>query len=139
MEIEDKCLSVLQEEAAHLKSMSYGELLSLAEKSEMERSFRLSNRGWMRYGRLGDSAREIQIDGKTLYLDTLISACGLLRKRVVVELTMIAAKEEDHRVVGSVYFERFRSGQLREPTLRLWLLLIFCILVVGIVAALVAW
>lgn len=95
----------LEAASAHLKTLSYEELQKLAAGLPCS-----PHSEWRKL-------QQITVDGKPLHIDVLMGKWGLFRRRISVEVvvnsddgTITAA------VVPCVYFERLKSGQLREPT-----------------------
>jgi len=131
MTSKDEALAALEEAAAHMKSLTYEELSRLAAPGERDRSFRLSNRGWIRYGPIGHVERSWEIGDHTVYLATLIGSYGLIRKRVAVEMTLVTEDGEHCKDVASLYFERFKSGKLRQPAVRVWQIILLAIVLVA--------
>ena len=87
----------LEAAAADLKTLSYAELERLAKLHEGADEWQ---------------SRELQVDGKTVYIHTKLAKFGRFRKRVSVEMMAGVEGEEEQSRCSFDYFERFESGRL---------------------------
>ena len=92
----DQCL---EDAAAELKALSYEELEILGGLQD-----RCSS----------DLHRELRIAGETVYVNTTIGKLGWFRKRICVEMILSAEGGHQWPRIPCAYFERFKSGCLRE-------------------------
>lgn len=70
----------------------------------------------VRYPDKRDGWRELpheELSGQRVHVHALMSQWGLIRRRISVEIVLITDDETiNPQVVPSVYFERFKSGEL---------------------------
>lgn len=90
----------LEAASTALKSLSYDELVTLADEQESGAT---------------EAVREVQFAGKKAYLETILCKCGPMRKHVSVEVLLGTEDDAGKPFTASVYFERFRSGRLHVP------------------------
>ncbi|MCH7701933.1 MAG: hypothetical protein IID37_09610 [Planctomycetes bacterium] len=93
---EQDARACLETAAAELKEMSYEELEEYAQAHGMFDSWQ---------------SRETQVDGKTIYINTMLAKYGRIHKRISVEMILGAEDRELPRITPIMWFERYKSGR----------------------------